>query len=159
MSNRPNYILELKDGRTIEFVPVGDESYRSKRGAWYSKDTLEDLGATPVPQEEPKVRYCHYFQAMGEVPTVPVTAMHFKSHEDAENYRLRCESIGPEWTDWEPKEGDRVWSSIPVCGLDYHCFNLGHALDRVFKDIGVIQPTKERRDEWLDRFGKAWGVM
>lgn len=155
MSNRPNYILELKDGRTIEFVPVGDESYRSKRGVWYSKDTLDDLGATPVPQEEPEVEYVmHVYDKPGRL-TCKGTLMHFKSHEDAENYRRRCESIGPEWTDWEPVIGGTVWGITPDDTVYEHPWTTLYVPVLL---AGGIHPTKERAQEWLAKYGKAWGL-
>jgi hypothetical protein len=125
MSKRPNYVLKLADGTERVFTPLaGHDFHWQIADKCFSDKDLETLGATPVPQEEPKVRYCHYFQAMCEAPTVPVTILEFKSHKDAENYRLRCESIGPEWR--------------------------GNLLR--------IDISLEHRQEWLDKFGKAWGL-
>lgn len=161
MSNRPNYILELKDGRTIEFVPHGqcDHTWVGS-GRQFHVSMLEAIGATPVPQEEPKVPYYCSIRP----PSVKGDGieegwcfdLEFKSHEDAENYRLRCESIGPEWTDWEPVIGGTVWGITPDDTVYEHPWTTLYVPVLL---AGGIHPTKERAQEWLAGFGKAWGLM
>lgn len=153
--SRPNYILELKDGRTIEFVPHGqcDHTWVGS-GRQFHVSMLEAIGATPVPQEEPvgmeyRLTFAKWGDPCKEVP------LYFKSNEDAENYRRRCESIGPEWTDWEPEDGQTVY----VVGGSTERFRKSDPEDTANRLSGIYHPTKERAQEWLEKFGKAWGLM
>lgn len=153
MEIRPDYVLKVEGQEPKVFKPYAEGRYAwIYRNQLYTVEKLQDLGATPVePEPEPVVCSCRFYVCGSWAQDIELK---FKTEEDAENWWLRVQSIAPEWTGREPEDGQTVY----VVTGSTERFRKNDPEDIANLLSGIYQPTKERAEEWLGKYGKAWGL-